>query len=86
MLRFGGPGFHQFSSQAQTWHRSSGHAEAASHMPQLEGHVTRIYNDVLGSFGEKKKKKDWQDLLAQVSIFKKKSQETKNKTLFLVLK
>ena len=52
--------------------------EAASHMPQLEGPITKIYNYLLGGFGEKKqgkKKKeeeeDWQQLLAQVPIFKK---------------
>ena len=31
--------------------------EAASHMPQPEALTTRIYNCVLGGFGEKKKKK-----------------------------
>ena len=45
-------------------------------MPQPEALTTRIYNYVLGGFGErkkeKKKKKDWQQLLAQVPIFKKK--------------
>ena len=42
-------------------------------MPQLEGPTTRIYNYVLGGFGEKKKKKEgWQQMLAQVPIFKKK--------------
>ena len=52
----------------------SGHAEAASHMPQLEGPTTRIYNYVLGDFGEKKgeKKEDHQQMLAQVPVFKKK--------------
>ena len=35
----------------------SGHAEAASHMPQLEGPTTKnIYNYVPGGFGEKKEK------------------------------
>ena len=41
-------------------------------MPQLEGPTTKIYNYVLGEFWEKKqkeKKKDWQQLLAQVPIF-----------------
>ena len=33
------------------------HTEAVSHMPQLEGSTTKIYNYVLGGFGEKKKKK-----------------------------
>ena len=48
----------------------------ASHMPQLEGPTTKIYNYALGGLGEKKQKKkkkeDWQQLLAQVPIFKKK--------------
>ena len=54
-LQFSGPGFRWFGSRARTWHLSSGHAEAVSHMPQLEGHTTRIYNYVRGDFGEKKK-------------------------------
>ena len=44
-------------------------------MPQLEGPTTKIYNYVLeGLGGEKagKKKEDWQQLLAQVPVFKKK--------------
>ena len=41
---------------AQTWHCSSGHTEVASHMPQPEALTTRIYNCVLGGFGEKNKK------------------------------
>ena len=43
-------------------------------MPQLEGPTTKIYSYVLGGFGEinKKKKEDWQLLLAQVLIFKEK--------------
>ena len=36
---------------------SSSHAEAASHIAELEEPTTRIYNYVLGDFGEKKKKK-----------------------------
>ena len=46
-----------FGSWAQTWHRSSGHAEVASHMPQWEGLTTRVYNYLLGVFGEKKGEK-----------------------------
>ena len=58
----------------RTWHRSSGHAEVASHIVQLEGPTTSIYNYVLGSFQEKKKeKKDWQRMLAQVLIVKTKT-------------
>ena len=37
-------------------HRSSGHAEAASHMPQLEGPTIKIHSYVPGGFGEKKEK------------------------------
>ena len=55
-LRIGGLGFHRFGSWAQTWHRSSGHAEVASHIAQPEALTTRIYNYALGGFGEKKKK------------------------------
>ena len=42
-------------------------------VPQLEGPTTKMCNYVLGGFGEKKQKKkeDWQQLLAQVPIFKK---------------
>ena len=64
----GGPGFHQFGSWAQTWHCSSSHAEAASHMPQLEGPTTKKSTQLCtrGLWGEKgkikslkeKKKKD----------------------------
>ena len=43
-------------------------------MTQLEGRATKIYNYAPGGFGEikQKKKKDWQQLLAQVPILKKK--------------
>ena len=63
-----------------TEHRSSGHAEVASHIAQPEALTTRICNYVLGGFGEKKKKnqkkkEDWQQLLAQVPIFKKRKKE-----------
>ena len=41
-------------------------------MSQLEGPTAKIYNCVLGGFGEKKVKKkkeeDWQQLLARVPI------------------
>ena len=49
-------GFCWFRSWVWTWHCSSGHAEVASHMPQLEGPTTKIYNYILGRFGEKKQK------------------------------
>ena len=74
-----GPGF---GSWARTWHRSSAHVEAASHIPQLEGPATKIYNYVpgrgLGNKAEEKRKKDWQQLLAQVPIFTKKKKKTPN--------
>ena len=52
-----GPGFCQFRSWAQTWHHSSSHAEAASHIGQPEEPTARIYNYVLGGFGEKEEKR-----------------------------
>ena len=58
----------------QMWHHSSGHAEVASHIAQLEGPTTGIYNYVLGGFGEKKKGKkreDWQEIFAQGQSLKK---------------
>ena len=77
VLCFGGLGFLWFGSWEQIWHLSSGHAEVASYIAQPEGPTTRIYNYILGGFAGKKKKKknekeeDWQQLLAQVPIFKK---------------
>ena len=47
----GGPVFRWFESWVRTWHCSKNHTEAASHMPQR-----RIYNYVLGGFGEKEEK------------------------------
>ena len=38
-------------------YHSPGRAEAASNIPQLEGPTTKIYNCVLGGFGEKKQRK-----------------------------
>src|SRR3712207_7954054 len=37
----GGPVFRWFESWARTWHCSSNHAEAASHIPQLEEPTTK---------------------------------------------
>ena len=51
------PEFCRLGSLVQTWHRSSGHAEAVSHIAQPERPTTGIYSYVLGGFGEKKKKK-----------------------------
>ena len=43
-------------------------------MPELEGSATKIYSYVPGGFGKiKQKKKDQQQLLAQVPIFKEKN-------------
>ena len=43
-----------------------------SHIVELEGPTTRIYNYGLVGFAEKKKKKhDWQDMLAQGQSLKK---------------
>ena len=54
-----------------------------SHIAQLEGPTTRIYNYVVGGFGEmninlkNKKQKDWQQMLAQVPIFIKEKESMK---------
>ena len=53
----GGPGLDP--SRAPT-HRFSGHAEAVSHIQQLEGRATMTYNYLLGLWGNKKKEEDWQ--------------------------
>ena len=73
VLSFGGLRFGWVGSWAWSGHCSSSHAEAVSHVAQLEGPTTRIYNYVLRGFVEnKKKRKDWQQMLAQVPVFKKK--------------
>ena len=82
VLRFRGPGFRRFGSQAQTWHCLSGHAEVASHVAQPEALTTRIYKNVWGGLWgeeekEEEKKEDWQQMLAQVPIFKKKTKKCK---------
>ena len=64
MLHFGSPGFQWFRPWAWTWHHSSGHAEAASHIAQPEALTTRIYNHILQGFGEKIGKKTQQILFA----------------------
>src|SRR3712207_9410387 len=54
----GGPVFRWFESWARTWHCSSDHAEAASHMPQLEGPTTKNTQLCTGGlWGEKGKNK-----------------------------
>ena len=53
----GGPVFHRFGSWAWTWHCSSNHTEAASHMPQQERPTTKnIQLCTGGLWGEKGKK------------------------------
>ena len=53
----GGPVFRWFESWAWTWHCSSNHAEAASHVPQLEGPTKKnIQLCTRGLWGEKGKK------------------------------
>ena len=53
----GGPVFHWFESWARTRHGPSNHAEAASHMSQLEGHTTKNIQLCTGElWGEKGKK------------------------------
>ena len=54
----GSPVFRWFESWARTWHCSSNHAEAASHMLQLEGPTTKnIQLCTGGLWGEKGKNK-----------------------------
>ena len=63
------------SSDPGTWHSSSSHAEAVSHIPQLEGPTTKntqLCTGGLWGAEEEEKKEDWQQMLAQVPIFKKK--------------
>ena len=40
-----------------TWHHSSGHAEAASHIAQPEALTTTVYNYVLGALGRRRRNK-----------------------------
>ena len=63
----GRPRSHWCGSWVRTWHRLSGHAEAASHTAQPEWPTTRIYNYVLGGFREKKKKRKTKGLATDVS-------------------
>ena len=51
---------------------SSSHAKAASHIAQLEGPTTRIYNYVLGALRRRRRKKDGQQMLDQGQSLKKK--------------
>ena len=49
------------------------HTEVASHIAQPEGPTTRIYNYVLGGFGEKEKKRILATDASSGPIFKKNS-------------
>ena len=62
----------------QTRHRSSSHAEAASPTAEPEAPTSRIYNHVLGGFGEKKKKKKKKRLGTGVSSGAKKRRKKEN--------
>ena len=76
----GRPRVSEVGSWAWTWHHSSGHVEVAPHMPQLEGPTIKniqLWGGGLRGFGEKKKKKDWQQMLAQGPIFKKNKNKLK---------
>ena len=55
-LCFGGPGFVGLHPGRRPTRGSASHAVAASHIEQ-EGLTTRIYNYVLGLWGEEKKKR-----------------------------
>ena len=51
------------------------------HIGEPERHTTRICNYVLGAFGERKKKKkerNWQQMLTQVTIIKRKRKSRLN--------
>ena len=74
-LCFGSPGFHQFGSWVQTCHHSSSHAEAVSHIAELDGFTTRIYNYLLGGCGEKKKKNEATHVSSGANLKEKKRKE-----------
>ena len=46
--------------------------------------MTKVYNYILGGFGEKQKKVDWQQLLAQMPIFEKKKRKKEIKFTLVV--
>ena len=52
------PGVSPVQILAQTWHRSSGHGEVESHVPQLERPTTKKYTTMYwGDLGEEKQTK-----------------------------
>ena len=56
MLSFGGLAYAGSDPGRGPTQCSSSHAVVASHIEELEGFTTRIYNHVLGLWGEKKRK------------------------------
>ena len=62
------PGVRQFASWPWTQHHSSSHGEVMSHIAELEGPKTGIYNYVLAGF-EEKKREDWQQMIAEGQSF-----------------
>ena len=56
MLCFSDPGFAGLDPGHRPTRHSSSHAEVASHIEELEGSTTWIYNYVLGALGRKKKR------------------------------
>ena len=71
----GGPVFRRFKSWGRTWHCSSNHAEAASHMPQLGGPTTKniqLCTWVLWGKEKRKKKKSLKTKKKKRSLLKKK--------------
>ena len=76
-----------FGSWAWTWHCSSGHAVAAFHI-ELERPTTRIYNYVLGLWGEKKKRRELATDVSSGPIFltKKTNKQTKPTLFYNLLK
>ena len=76
---FCGPGFHWFGSRMRIWHRSSGQAEVVSHnQKDLQLEYTTMYCGLWGEEKEEEEEKNWQHMLAQVPIFKKKNQCVQN--------
>ena len=66
----------------RTWHHS-GHAEAASHIAQPEALTNRIYDYVLGGFGEKKKKKKTQEKCISKKILNEKFRPKHHAVIFV---
>ena len=54
---FGLPGFPSSDPGHRPMHCSSSHTVVASHIEELEGLTTRIYNYILGQAEKKKKKR-----------------------------